>query len=246
VDAWIRFMAPVVQNTADSLIRSIDQKLSRNIDRLHVMLSSPGGSVFHGLSIHNMLKASPIPVSTYNFGSVDSIGVVIFCAGESRICVPHARFLIHGVSMGLQGNSTFDEKALEEKLKLLKSDYGNIARVIADATGKPPKDVVKKMNQRTTLTPESALSYGLVTKIKSQLIPEGSDMTIIYENGSVQDITVAPRQLQMPDAILQQAATAPMDSPSPQAVSEAVPDSMSSPYESGTYFTWTNSDTTTR
>lgn len=244
MDAWIRFMAPVVQNTADSLIRAIDQKLSKNIARLHVMISSPGGSVFHGLSIHNMLKASPIPVTTYNFGSVDSIGVVIFCAGSSRVCMPHARFLIHGVSMGLQGNATFDEQALEEKLKLLKSDYGNIARVIADATGKPQKDVVRKMNQRTTLTPESALSYGLVTEIKSQLVPEGSDMTIIYENGSVQDITMAPTQIQMPNAIMQQAAAAPMDSPSPQAVSATIPDSMSNPYESGTYFPWTNESTT--
>jgi hypothetical protein len=158
--------------------------------------------------------------------------------------MPHARFLIHGVSMGLQGNATFDEQALEEKLKLLKSDYGNIARVIADATGKPQKDVVRKMNQRTTLTPESALSYGLVTEIKSQLVPEGSDMTIIYENGSVQDITMAPTQIQMPNAIMQQAAAAPMDSPSPQAVSATIPDSMSNPYESGTYFPWTNESTT--
>jgi ATP-dependent protease ClpP protease subunit len=235
-------MAPVVQVTADALIRAIDQKLSKNIDRLHVMLSSPGGSVFHGLSIHNMLKASPVPVTTYNFGSVDSIGVVIFCAGSSRVCVPHARFLIHGVSMGLQANSNFDEQELEEKLKLLRSDYGNIARVISDTTGKAQKDVVKKMNQRTTLTPEDALSYGLVSEIRSQLFPEGSDMTMIYENGSVQELTMAPRQLPLPSTIAQQAASAPMDSPSPQAVSEAIPESCSTPYETGTYFPWTTTE----
>jgi len=232
-------MAPVVQNTADSLIRAIDQKLSKNIDRLHVMISSPGGSVFHGLSIHNMLKASPIPVTTYNFGSVDSIGVVIFCAGTSRICVPHARFLIHGVSFGLQANTNFNEQELEEKLKLLRSDYGNIARVISDATGKSQKDVEKKMNQRTTLTAESGLSYGLVTEIRSQLFPEGSDMTMIYENGTVQEFTMAPRQIPMPSAIMQQAAVAPLNSPSPQAVSTDIPESLSIPYESGTYFPWT-------
>lgn len=238
MDGWIRFMAPVVQNTADSFIRAIDQKMAKAINHLHVMISSPGGSVFHGLSIHNMLKASPVPVTTYNFGSVDSIGVVIFCAGTSRVCVPHARFLVHGVSMGLQANSTFDEQELEEKLKLLRSDYGNIARVISDTTGKPQKDVVKKMNDRTTLTPEDALKYGLVTDIKSQLFPEGADMTMIYENGSVQELTLAPRQLNLPTAILQQAVSAPMESASPQAVSAHIPESYSSPCETGTFFPW--------
>jgi len=230
-------MAPVVQTTADSLIRAIDHKLSKSIDRLHVMISSPGGSVFHGLSIHNMLRASPVPVTTYNFGSVDSIGVVIFCAGSDRICVPHARFLIHGVSMGLPGGATFDEQELEEKLKLLRSDYGNIARVICDATGKKQSDVVKKMNQRTTLSPESALKYGLVTEIRSQLVPEGADMTVIYENGTVHELTMAPKQLPIP-AIMQQAASAPMNSPSPEVVSASIPEASSTPHESGTYFPW--------
>lgn len=238
MDGWIRFMSPVAQDTADAFIRAIDQKLAKPIDRLHVMISSPGGSVFHGLSIHNLLKASPVPVATYNFGSVDSIGVVIFCAGSTRICVPHSRFLIHGVSMGLPANATFDEQELEEKLKLLRSDYGNIARVISDTTGKPQEDVVQRMNDRTTLTPEDALKYGLVTEIKAQLLPEGADMTMIYENGSVQELTLAPRQFALHTPIIQHAFLAPMNSPSPQAISSPIPESYSSPYETGTYFSW--------
>lgn len=226
-------MAPVVNSTADALIRAIDQKLSKDIDRLHVMISSPGGSVFHGLSIHNLLRGSPIPVTTYNFGSVDSIGVVIFCAGSERVCVPHARFLIHGVSMGLQAGATFDEQQLEEQVKLLKSDYGNIARVIADATGKSQADVVERMNQRTTLDPEQAREYGLATEIRSQLFPEGADMTMIYENGNVQELTLAPRQLPLGSQVFAQ--TVPS---TPQGMSPHIPSSCSIPVETGTYFTW--------
>src|SRR6185312_12827678 len=163
-------------HTADALIRAIDQKLSRDIQRLHVMLSTPGGSVFHGLSIHNLLRGAPVPVSTYNFGSVDSIGVVIFCAGSERVCVPHARFLIHNVSFALPGNMPMDGKQLEEKLKLLNSDHGNIARVISDTSGKKLKDVNKMMDQRTTLSPNEAKEIGLVTNVQSQLFPEGADM----------------------------------------------------------------------
>jgi ATP-dependent protease ClpP protease subunit len=50
-EAWIRFMAPVVPQTADALFRIIDRKLKEKVERLHLMISSPGGMVFHGLSL---------------------------------------------------------------------------------------------------------------------------------------------------------------------------------------------------
>lgn len=237
MDGWIRFMAPVANHTADALIRAIDQKLSRDIQRLHVMLSTPGGSVFHGLSIHNLLRGAPVPVSTYNFGSVDSIGVVIFCAGSERICVPHARFLIHNVSLALPGNTPMDGKQLEETLKLLNSDHGNIARVISDTSGKKLKDVNKMMDQRTTLSPNEAKEIGLVTNVRSQLFPEGADMTMIYEDGSRQELTLAPKQL--PLAPIQPVAPAivPLP-PSLESISPNVPSASSVPVETGTYFPW--------
>lgn len=114
---WIRFMAPVVPPTVNALFQSIDQAIGTGADHLHLMLSSPGGSVFHGLSAHNYLRGLAIPITTYNFGSVDSIGVVIFCSGSERICVPHARFLIHSVSLNFSAQSVLDEKGLEEHLK---------------------------------------------------------------------------------------------------------------------------------
>ena len=88
-EAYIRFMAQVIPQTTNALFQIIDAKLKQKVERLHVMISSPGGSVFHGLSIHNFLKGAPIEVYTYNFASVDSIGVVIFCAGDRRFSVPH-------------------------------------------------------------------------------------------------------------------------------------------------------------
>lgn len=50
--AWIRFMAPVIPQTVGTLFQSIDQALAGGAKHLHLMISSPGGSVFHGLSAH--------------------------------------------------------------------------------------------------------------------------------------------------------------------------------------------------
>jgi ATP-dependent Clp protease, protease subunit len=197
-EAWIRFMAPVVPATADVLFRIIDHKLKEKVQRLHLMISSPGGSVFHGLSLYNFLRGAPIEVNTYNFGSVDSIGVVIFCAGGRRFSVPHARFLIHGVQLNFHGDQSLDEKGLEERLKGLKLDYKNIARVIADTTQKPAHKVEEDMNNRTTLNAQEAKDYGLIHEIKSELFPADADLSVVGEGIAQQQQQVQfaiPKQL---------------------------------------------------
>lgn len=181
---WIRFMAPVNSATAGALIQCIDQVVHGSCDHIHLMISSPGGSVFHGLSVHNYLRGLAIPVTTYNFGTVDSIGVVIFCAGEQRVSVPHARFLIHGVSVSVSGSVSLDVKGIDELLKSVHIDSENIAKVIADTCGKPMKEVEGHMIERTTLTPHQARDYGLVTKVEKSLY-QGGMLYAVYENGQI-------------------------------------------------------------
>jgi ATP-dependent Clp endopeptidase proteolytic subunit ClpP len=180
-EAYIRFMASVVPQTTDQLFKIIDLKIKEKYEKIHLMISSPGGSVFHGLSLYNFLKGAPIEIETYNFGSVDSIGVIIFCSGKRRYSVPHARFLIHGVRFNISGNASFDEKQIDEHLKSLKIDQHNIARVIADTTGKPAHKIEEDMNNRTTLNPNEAKDYGLVHEVKSQLFPIDADFSVIGE-----------------------------------------------------------------
>ncbi|MGB3480316.1 MAG: ATP-dependent Clp protease proteolytic subunit [bacterium] len=180
-ETYIRFMAPIIPVTTDQLLRLIDTKIKQKKKRIHLMISSPGGSVFHGLSLYNFLKGAPIEMYTYNFGSVDSIGVVVFCAGNQRFSVPHARFLIHGVRLNTASGGSFDEKQIEEHLKSIKIDQQNIARVIADTTTKPVHKVEDDMNSRTTLNPNEAKDYGLVHEIKSDLFPIDSDFNVIHE-----------------------------------------------------------------
>lgn len=192
-EAFIRFMAHVNPKTTDNLFRILDRKLKEKVERLHLMISTPGGIVFHGISLYNFLRGAPMEVYTYNFGSVDSIGVVIFCAGDRRFSVPHARFLIHGVSAQFVGNQALDEKGLEERLKGLQIDYKNIARVIADTCQKPADKVQDDMNNRTTLNPQEAKDYGLVHEIKSDLFPIDADLSVVSDS--------APEQQQIQFAV---------------------------------------------
>lgn len=68
-EIYIRFMAPVIPETTEQLLQHIDNAIRNKFQRIHLLLSSPGGSVFHGLSIYNFVRGIPIEVFTYNFGT---------------------------------------------------------------------------------------------------------------------------------------------------------------------------------
>ena len=160
--------------------------MKQGIKDFIILISSPGGSVIHGLSAYNYLKGLPASITTHNFGSVDSIGVVMYCAGSKRLSVPQARFLFHGVSAQFRGEQNLEEKLLEERLKGLRIDMENIAKVIAANTGKNVKDVTDAMLERITLNPEEAESWGLVHEIKSELFEAGSEVIAIQFQQQVQ------------------------------------------------------------
>ena len=175
----IRFMAAVDGNSVGALLSTVDQKLKQGVKEFTLLLSTPGGTVFHGLSAYNFLRGIPAKVVTHNFGSVDSIGVVIYCAGSERRSVPHARFLLHGVSAGFQQNERLEEKQLEERLKGLQIDLRNIGRVIAAHSGKSDSEVYQAMLDRTTLDPDEARKWGLVQTIQADLVQEGQEIVAI-------------------------------------------------------------------
>lgn len=186
-EIWFRFMAPVAPNTINSLFRCIDNAYTNGVDHIHLMISSTGGSVYHGITAHNYLKGIDKHVTTYNFGTSDSIATVLFCAGATRISVPHARFLIHPVTLSFNGPATLNEKDLAELKNSAMIDSENIARIISDTTGKPLVNVEADMHNRTTLTPIQANNYGdlkLVNEIKPGIY-YGAEMYSIYENGDI-------------------------------------------------------------
>lgn len=183
---YIKFFAPVMQESINILMQVVDKKLAQGAKKMGLLISTPGGDVFHGISAYNYLKGIPLEITTHNFGSADSIGAVLFCAGSKRFSVPHARFLLHGVMCNFSAPASFEEKQLEERLKGLQIDMGNIARIIADTVKKDKQQILDDMLNRTTLYPEQAIKYGLVHEIKSELFEPGSE--VISIQGSQQPV----------------------------------------------------------
>jgi ATP-dependent protease ClpP protease subunit len=72
-----------------------------------------------------------------------------------------------------------EEMQLEERLKGLRIDTENIAKVISAHTTKSIEEIAQAMQDRTTLNPEEAKEWGLIDDIKVDLFPDGAEVVTI-------------------------------------------------------------------
>ena len=176
--AYVKLFAPIDKSTVDRLMTTVEQHLKAGMGRFVLLISSPGGSVFAGMSAFNFLKGIPAEVITHNFGSADSIATVMYCAGAKRYCVPHARFLLHGIGADIQ-HVRVDERFLDERMKSLRTDRENISKIIADSCQRPLERVEQEILQGTVLNAQQAIEYGLVHEIRSQLLEPGAEVVAL-------------------------------------------------------------------
>lgn len=180
-ECYINFAGEVNQNTVNQLIQTVNERLKQGINRFTLLISSGGGYVAPGISSYNFLKGIPAEVITHNYGSADSIAVVLFCAGSKRYCTPNGRFLLHGIGFNVLQGTRFEEKQLDEKIKDLRIDRENIAKIIAENCKKTQEQVEDDLFEVKVLNPEEAKKYGLVHEIKTQLFPEGAEVINILQ-----------------------------------------------------------------
>jgi len=181
----IRFYASVNEQTVSRLLANVDAKIKTGTKRFVLLISSPGGSVFAGLSAYHYLKGIPAEVVTHNFGEVDSIATVMYCAGSKRYSVPEGRFLLHGITLTFAPNANLDEGGMSEQLKSMQQQVASIAAVISGCSGKPLAEVQDTILKRTVLTAPEAKTWGLVHEISSKLYDDGADVVPILNQTDV-------------------------------------------------------------
>lgn len=143
---------------------------------LHLLIASPGGFIDPGMAMYNFLRGIPVPVTTYNYGNVDSVATVVYCAGKRRLATPQCRFLIHGVTWTFSQPATLTEQQLREMLGNVAAMKKNIADVIAATSGQPVAKVEADMSSSLTLQAAEAKTYGLVHDLTETLVPPGADL----------------------------------------------------------------------
>jgi ATP-dependent protease ClpP protease subunit len=169
----VSFSAEINTNTAESLIATVATLTNQGATEIRLLLSTPGGSVMHGCTIYNTLRALPVKITTHNVGNVDSIGNVIFLAGVERTACPHSTFMFHGVGFDVNGHLRFEDKLLRERLHSIEADHKRIGDIIGKHTSLQSGDVVQLFTEARTKDAAWAKSVGIVDSVSEFQIPKG-------------------------------------------------------------------------
>lgn len=168
--AVLRLLGDIEERPVRRLISALDRAVADGAREVCLSISSQGGNVHWGLTLHNVLRALPVPVTTVNAGFANSMAAAVYCAGDRRLCAPEAKFLLHPAAaypdVASGGIST---GRLRERLRSLEVDCGNLAAIVARATGRPRRRVLQDLEERLALDARAACAYGLAHRVSRRL-----------------------------------------------------------------------------
>jgi ATP-dependent protease ClpP protease subunit len=169
MEKYIIFEGNIDQQSTLRLVNAINTASTQipNLNKIIILFSSLGGSIYEGFLLASVIQNSKIPVAIHATNHIDSIANVIYLSAKERTAESHAKFYLHGAAT--QGN--FDEKALKEQLSSIKTNNSRIAYFVSENSKISFKKVQSMMESGTTISAQDALKYKMVSQITHKEIP---------------------------------------------------------------------------
>lgn len=163
----IIFLGTQVNDTVANLL--IAQMLFLEQDNpeapIHFYINSPGGSVYAGLGIYDIMQHVSCPVYTYCVGLAASMGSLLLTAGEKghRHAMPHSRIMIHQPLGGAQGQCS-DIQIQAKEIQDLKDQLNGIYIKHSSVEMNMDK-IVAATDRDNYLSPQNAIELGIIDHV---------------------------------------------------------------------------------
>jgi ATP-dependent Clp protease protease subunit len=132
------------------------------IEQLDVYINSPGGDVFAGITIYNILKRHSAKVTVHVDGLAASAASVVAMAGDRIVMPKNATLMIHNAWSIGWGNKTA-MRSLADELERLD---GQLADIYAARTGKDAGVVALWMDAERWMSGDEALKDGFCDEVE--------------------------------------------------------------------------------
>lgn len=124
-----------------------------------ILINSPGGYVYDGLGIIDVMANVKCPIKTIVVGKAMSMGALIALCGDKRSAYPNSTIMLHQVSGGTWGK--FED--VEVDYQEMKRINELVMKIISDKT-KVNIETLKHIDQ--FYSAQQALNLGIIDEIK--------------------------------------------------------------------------------
>lgn len=133
-----------------------------DIDNLDIFINSPGGDVFAGITIYNMLKRHKAAKTVHVDGLAASSASIVAMAGDRVVMPKSATMMIHNAWALAAGNKA-RIRAIADELERVD---GQLAEIYAERTGKDAGIIAGWMDAERWMSGEEALADGFCDEIE--------------------------------------------------------------------------------
>ncbi|MGL4850940.1 MAG: head maturation protease, ClpP-related [Clostridium sp.] len=200
---WEQWMGSTVPN---QIVSMIDKLRSHN--QVDIRINSPGGSVFGGNAIANLLKTVPGNKTVYVDGMCASIATVIAMAADEIVMADNAMFMIHKPLCQVYGNAD----AMRKQIDILdKIQEGLIATYMKSAKEGVTKEQINELvNAETWMTATEASNYFSNIRVEGACKKEKRE----------EELPTYEARLSLEDMVEEIRETVPVETEKPEVVEE--------------------------
>lgn len=142
-----------------------DLKALGDLAKINLHIHSPGGDVFEGTAIYNLLRTHPATVDVYIDGLAASMASVIAMAGNTIYMPENAMMMVHK-PWGIQGGDADDMRRYAD---LLDKVEDTLVMAYANKTGKSPDDIKALLKEETWMNGREAVAAGFADQLTEPL-----------------------------------------------------------------------------
>lgn len=146
--------------------RSFAQELANlgDIKNIELRIDSPGGDVFEGITIYNLLKGLDAYVTVYIDGLAASMGSVIAMAGD-KIIMPSTAFMMIHKPWGGQVGDADDLRAYADLLDKVET---TLSETYTKKTGLGAEEIAALLKEETWFSGAEAVEAGFADELSNQ------------------------------------------------------------------------------
>jgi len=155
---------PIDDYVANYIIAQLLFLESEDPDKdINIYINSPGGSVTAGMAIYDTMQLVRPDIATICLGQAASMGAVLMAAGTKgkRMALPYARFMLHQVMGGVQGQASDIEIQAREMIRIGEM----LDEILVNHTGQTIEAIRRDSDRDFFMGAEEAKEYGIIDEI---------------------------------------------------------------------------------
>jgi ATP-dependent protease ClpP protease subunit len=176
------FVGPILHPWTQCLRNVLCGLASSPAKEVVILFSSPGGSIFEGFALYNLIRTLPYEVRMHNIGSVQSIANIVFLAAKKRTAAPHSNFLLHNFTWTFT-QETLTEPQVHERIMGLESARKDFIDIFEANTSIKAETFTseKYFENPKVLVPAEAKNVGVIQDVLEHKVPANMPMINIMQ-----------------------------------------------------------------